>query len=305
MAHDSLKKRLAGVAFTTPTPFAGDTERVDHDALAENVSFLADAGAEVIVPCGNTGEYYALSHEERIAVVETHVEAAGDATVVAGLAGSTKTALDLLSAYEAAGVDAVMAMHPDHTYIHERGLVEYYRRIAAATDLGVVLYKRGPEVTRRVLREVSAVGNVVAVKYAVNDVVDFSAAVAESDDVVFLDGSAERLLPGYAVEGAQGFTTGIGNFAPEASLALQDAIEDGDWERARGIRELLRPLEDLRDAPGEDNTLGSANNVPVVKYGLELAGLNGGPVREPLVGLSPADRERVEELYGRIEAADL
>jgi 4-hydroxy-tetrahydrodipicolinate synthase len=306
MSYERLKEDLRGVAFTNPTPFDEEGETIRHDALRENLEAVVDAGGRVIIPCGNTGEYYSLSHEERIATVETTVEAVGDsATVVAGVGGSTKTALDLIERYEAAGADALLVMHPVHTYMHERGVETYYRRIVESTDLGVVLYKRGPELTREHLASLARYDNVVAVKYADNDVKAFSAAASSIDGVVWSNGIAERFGPSFAVEGAEGYTTGIGNFVPEATLALMDALREEDWERAREIRDLLRPYEDLREEPGEDNVISAANNVPAVKFGMELAGLYGGPVREPLVELSERDRERAREYYDRIVSAGL
>jgi 4-hydroxy-tetrahydrodipicolinate synthase len=62
----------------------------------------------------------------------------------------------------------------------------------------------------------------------------------------------------------------------------------------------LQPFESIRDEPGEDNSISSANNVPVVKFGMELAGFYGGRVREPLVELPDRDKERVREYYERV-----
>lgn len=302
MSYDQLGDQFRDVAFTTTTPFSSDGEQVRHDKLRDNLRYLVDCGASVFVPCGNTGEYYALTDDERVAVVQTHAEVLGDdATILAGVGGSTKTATDLIRRYEEAGADAVMVMHPDHTYVHEQGLIKYYRRLAAATDLGVVVYKRGPELTRRVLTEVTEIENVVAVKYAVDDISAFSQTVANAPDgVVWLNGIAERYALSFAIEGAEGFSTGVGNFAPGVTLDLFAAIKRQDWERAHELRDRLRPYENLREGEGERNTIPVANNVPAVKCGMELAELYGGPVREPLSDLGEADRDRAEQYYRRI-----
>lgn len=303
MQAQRLRSNFETVAFTTAVPFTDDTTSVEHDALAENLSRIYSSGARLFVPCGNTGEYYSLTDEERIEVVETHVEATGpEATVVAGAAGNVPEVTRLASAYEAVGADAVMTMHPDHTYTHERGLKEYYERICDATDLGVVIYKRGPAVPRDVLVDLSERQEVVAVKFATNDVKEFAQTVQDADgEVTWINGIAERYALSFAIEGATGYTTGIGNFLPQATLALHEAIENEQWQRASTIQRSLRPLEDLRDEPGTDGTTAGANKVPVVKCGMDMAGYAGGSVRTPLVDLGERDRARLEEHYQRIE----
>ncbi|ELZ15408.1 dihydrodipicolinate synthetase [Haloterrigena salina JCM 13891] len=307
MPRASLSERFQDVAFTTAVPFGDDGSDVLVDALADNLAKQYDAGARLFIPCGNTGEYYSLTDEERIEIVETHVEATGDeATIAGGVAGSLAEVKRLADAYEDAGADAIMVMHPDHTYLHRRGLANYYHRICDATDLGVVIYKRGPEVPREVLVDLSERENVVAVKFAVNDIKEFSQTVADAPgEVTWVNGIAERYALSFAIEGAEGYTTGLGNFAPEATLALFDAVEDENWERARSIQRLLRPIEDLREEPGEGNALSGANNVSVVKRGMDLAGYTGGSLRDPLVDLSADDASRLEEHYETLQSAPL
>jgi len=306
MEYHELCEGLRGVAFTTPTPFGEDGKAVRHDELKRTATYLEDSGARVLIPCGNTGEYYSLSTEEREAIVESTVEAVGEGvSVVGGVGGSTKTATRLLAAYEAAGADGAMVMHPVHTYMHHRGIVKYYRTLLESTDLGIVLYKRGPELTLEHIADLVEYENVVGVKYAVNDIKEFSKAVTSTDgDVVWSNGIAERFAPSFAIEGAEGYTTGIGNFLPEETLELMDAIRSEEWSRAVALRNLLRPYEDLREETGENSTLAAANNVPVVKYGMELAGQYGGPVREPLVELSEQDKGRAEQYYERVKTAE-
>lgn len=307
MTYERLKDHLRGVSFTTTAPFSEDGEDVLYDEAARNTEAVLDAGGQTFIPVGNTGEYYSLTDEERRGLVETTVDVAGDdAAVIAGVAGSTKEVIAQIRAYEDVGVDGVMVHDPDHTYIHREGVRRYYRRIAAATDLGVVLYKRGPEPSLPVISDLSTVDNVVGLKYAVNDVSAFSKAVrAVPGDIVFSTGIAERFAPAFALEGAEGFTTGIGSFAPEIPLALQAALEREDWERALAIRDLARPYEDFREEAGADNDLSAANNVPAIKFGLESAGLYGGPVREPLVELTPEQEERLAEYYDEMTGTDI
>ena len=54
-----------------------------------------------------------------------------------------------------------------------------------------------------------------------------------------------------------------------------------------------------------DLDLSAANNVPVVKHCMEVAGLYGGPVREPLVELSEEDADRAESRLETVRSLDL
>ena len=307
MLYDSLMEALRGVAFTTPTPFDADGDSILHDRLREHVTWLAEAGANLFIPCGNTGEYYSLSNDERIAVLETVVDAVGDSrAVIGGVGGSTKTAIELAGAYADVGADGIMIMQPVHTHQHEVGLLHYYQEIVDATDLGVVVYNSDPAVTPSILRNLAGYDHVVGVKYAINDVARFARAVDAVDvEVVWSNGIAERFAPAFALEGAAGYTTGIGSFLPAETLALMDALRNEDWGRALAIRDLLRPYEDLREEPGRHNTLRAANNVPAVKFGMELAGLYGGPVREPIVDLSAEGRRRARRYYETITSSNV
>jgi 4-hydroxy-tetrahydrodipicolinate synthase len=306
MGYETLRDQFRDVAFTTATPF-DEAGAIDHEALRENLESMAEAGGRLFIPCGNTGEYYALSKAERKRVVETHVESLpAETTVVGGAGGPVSEAVDLAQVYERVGADAVMVMHPSHTFLHEAGLVEYYEQIVEATELGVVIYKRGPRVTRDVVASVVEHDSVVAVKFAVNDVAEFSATMARApEDVAWVNGIAERFAVPFAAAGAVGYTTGIGNFAPEATLALFEALEAGEWARARRIQEAIRPFEELRTEAGAQNTIAAANNVPAIKHGLDAVGLNGGSVRPPLADLGPETRERTERLVEQIRSADL
>lgn len=292
------------VGFTTPMPFDETDGEPMLTAYRENVASVYEAGGRLFVPCGNTGEYYALTDDERVAMVEATVDAVGgDATVVGGVAGSGREAAALARRYADVGADAVMVMHPDHTYQDEPGLIQYYEEVADATDLGVVLYKRGPVVTRDVIASLSEREDVVAVKFALNDIKEFSQSVADvPGEVTWMNGIAERYALSFAIEGAEGLTTGIGNFVPEASLALFEALQAEDWERARELRDLLRPLEDIREESAAP-VFHASNNVPTVKHGLELAGRTGGTVRPPLTPLSSDDEERVARAYERVVEA--
>jgi 4-hydroxy-tetrahydrodipicolinate synthase len=280
------------------TPFGDDLE-IEHEKLEANAASLSESGISTFLAAANISEYHSLTQQERIAVAETSVEAVpDDACVLAGVGGSTKAATELIDGYDRVGVDAMMVMPPDHTYVHERGLLRYYEKLGEAADAPLVPYVRGFDPSVDFLRDLSQLDDVVGVKYAIEDPVKLGSAVAAADDdVVWVDGLAEPYAVSLWNEGIEGFSAGVSNFRPEIGLSLYDALTQENWERACEIRNLTLPYQNFRGETGEHNTLPGAVSVPAVKKGLELAGLHGGAVREPIRPLSADDERRAEALY--------
>lgn len=304
MSEKELQADLRDVAAGILTPYENDSgDEIRYEELASTAEWLYDEGIRLFLACANISEYHSLSHSERIDSVRTAREAIpSDGTVLGGVGGSTKTAIDLAKAHEANGADGIMLMPPDHVFKHEQGMIEYYDRIASAVDIGVVPYMRGFEVTPRLLESVVEIDGIVGIKWAISDIELFSECVsAVEEDVVWICGMAEPPAPAYYYEGAGGFSAGVTNFIPRLGLELFDALEAEDRERARRLRDLSYPFMNLRGERGDDNVYQAANSVPAVKAGLEFAGQYGGPVREPLVELSERDYERARQYYEDIE----
>ncbi|WP_101296186.1 dihydrodipicolinate synthase family protein [Halegenticoccus soli] len=301
-----LEVGLRDVATGILTPFGEEDGEIRYDALRSNVQALYDAGVRTFLACANISEYHSLSHEERITITEESVDAlAADACVLAGAGGSLKTTTRLIGAFERTGVDGIMVMPPMHAYKHEQGLLRYYRELAEVADTGIIPYIRGFSPSVEFLAALTHIDNVAGIKYALDDIVTFREAIsAGSDDVIWV-AVTETLAPEFYMEGAEGFTAGVSNFRPEIGLALMEALEAGDFERAKEIRDVTLEYQRFRTECGHDNTFDGAVSIPAVKYGLELAGLTGGAVRPPLVELSHEDKARAEEMYHRIEAADV
>ena len=286
----ALVERLKGVFVTTVTPFDSNGQ-IDYDRIAANTEFLVDAGIRVLVPCGNTGEFTSLSLDEAKRVTAATVDAARErAAVIAGVGWSLPMAIELASHAAESGADGVMTHHPVHTYIDRDGLRRYYDKLIDALDIGLVLYKRGPELTDQLIAELVANDTVVGVKYAVNDLNAFANLVHDSGaDVAWLCGTAERWAPFFHLAGAAGFSSGLANFAPHESLALFDALSIGEWDRAMEIRARLTPFEEIRQGRFQ------GNNVPAVKEVMRMLGLCESYVREPLLELDQATASLARE----------
>lgn len=303
LVADTVQKRLNGVAVGLLTPFDEDLE-IEHDKLAANARSLYDDGVRTFLATANISEYHALSQRERIDVAESSVEALpSDACVLAGVGGSTHAARELIRGYDRIGVDAMMIMPPSHTYLHEQGLLTYYRNLNAVTDTPLIPYVRGFDPSVEYLSELTRIDGVAGIKYALADAVKLGAAIdSGADDVVWINGLAEPFSVAYWAEDVDGFSAGVSNFRPEVGLELYEALTTGDWERARKLRNICLPYQNFREETSENNTIPGGISVAAVKKGLEMVGLHGGRVREPCRALSPEEERRAEQLYAQLDA---
>jgi 4-hydroxy-tetrahydrodipicolinate synthase len=292
MDHETFKKVLGGYSVTITTPFTKDLSKVDSDGLRSNIEFLAKNKVPLIIPNGNTGEFYSLSELEWYEVLTSSVEAAGERiTVMTGVGQSTKTAISQIGKAQGLGVPAVMVMYPQHVFSSEEGVLDYYKAILDVSEgLNIVLYKKGPLLSDAALSKLLVYENLIGVKYAFGRVVDFSQSVQKlGQKIIWSCGTAERFAPFFWLAGARAFTSGLGNFAPSVSREMYDALRRDDYAGAMKVQEMISPFEFLREGHG------TANNVPIVKAAMDHIGLVGGPCRPPIHRLSDTERLAAQE----------
>ncbi|MFF0837138.1 MULTISPECIES: dihydrodipicolinate synthase family protein [unclassified Streptomyces] len=290
VTFETQRAALADVVAIPVTPFAEDGS-VDRDAHRSLLRRLLDGGVTTITSNGNTGEFYALTPEERRLVTELTVDEADDrAVVLVGIGHDLSTAIDSARHARDAGAAMVMVHQPVHPYVSAAGWVDYHRAIAESVpELGVVPYIRNERLPGARLAELAdQCPNVMGVKYAVPDAARFAAFARDAglDRFVWVAGLAEPYAPSYFSAGATGFTSGLVNVAPAVSREMIEALRSGDFPAAMKVWERIRRFEELRAAHG------NANNVTVVKEALAALGLCRRDVRPPSKPL-PAD-ERAE-----------
>ncbi len=288
---EAQRVALADVVAIPVTPFAADGS-IDRDVHRALLRRLLDGGVRILTPNGNTGEFYALSPEERRLVTELTIDEAGDrATVLVGVGHDVPTAVASARHARELGAQMVMVHQPVHPYVSEGGWVDYHRAIAVAVpELGVVPYIRNPVLAGARLAELAdACPNVIGVKYAVPDASRFAAFARDAglERFVWVAGLAEPYAPSYFSAGATGFTSGLVNVAPAVSLNMIEALRSGDYAGAMKVWEQIRRFEELRAAGG------SANNVTVVKEALASLGLCRRDVRPPSRQLPESERAEV------------
>ncbi|MDD3538452.1 MAG: dihydrodipicolinate synthase family protein, partial [Eubacteriales bacterium] len=129
-------KDLRGV-YSPVVTFFDEQGNPDPEAAKKHADFLIDAGVDGIVLFGTSGEFFALSMQEKKEYLEAvlrHVD--GRVNVLAGVGDtSIVNTMDLLAFAEQAGADGALIVNPYYCVFEEPMVEAYYSRLAESTKL--------------------------------------------------------------------------------------------------------------------------------------------------------------------------
>ena len=252
---------------------------VDEAAFRRLLERQIAAGVHGVVPMGTTGESATLHLDEHKRVVEQCVEiAAGRIRVIAG-AGSSATdkAIELTRFAKTVGADGALVVTPYYNRPSQAGMQAHFEAVADAVQLPILLYnvpgRTGVDLSNETVAALAAHPNIVGIKDASADVARASWMRANIHGAFDLISGDDSSYLGYAAHGGVGVISVTSNVAPEAMVALYDAIQTGDFAVARSWQERLIGLH---------KALFLDNSPSPAKYALARLGLCEEEVRLPL-----------------------
>lgn len=136
---------LHGIVPVIPTPFRAD-ESIDFEALEASVRFAAACEVGAICLPAYASEFYKLSDQERLELVQRAIAAANRRVAVVAQAnhGSARVAASVASQYERLGASVIAVALPRQFNLREQDLIEYARQICEATTLPVLVQDYHP-----------------------------------------------------------------------------------------------------------------------------------------------------------------
>lgn len=288
-----MSQQLQGILTALATPFTADGE-LDEATLRKVVDRSIDGGVHGVVACGSTGEFTALSSDERRRIVEIVVDQAGGRVPVIAQTGATSTAeaIRLSRHAETVGADIVMTIAPYYEPLSIQETTTYLREVAGSVSVPVMLYNipmatgvdLSPDTIGTLAREVP---NIKYVKNTTIDMAQSAQLIHHYGDVVSTFVGWDSLLLASLVEGAAGVMAGTGNIVPAELVAVWDAVQTGDIAKARDAWNRIYPVIDaIMQQPF----------VPAVKAVLGAVALPVGPPRAPIAPLDPATTARIADL---------
>ncbi|UQN08105.1 dihydrodipicolinate synthase family protein [Deinococcus sp. QL22] len=292
-------KIFEGVFPAITTPFNQDGS-VDHAFLRDHARWMMREGSRGMVPLGSLGEGNTLEESEKIAILETLVDALGDAPVVPGIGSlSTQGAVRLARVAQELGCQGLMVL-PPYVYTSDwREMKLHMAAVISATDLPVILYNnpiayRTDFLTAHILELVDEHANVRAVKESSSDVRRVTAlAAALPSHVELMVGVDDLLLEG-VVAGATGWIAGLVNAYPAESVRLFNLARAGRLDEASDLYRWFLPL--LRLDTG-------IKFVQLIKQVQEETGHGSARVRAPRLALTPAEFSEVRGIIQQASAS--
>lgn len=241
--------QFKGVVPAMITPFDAEG-RVDYATLERHANFLFDNGVAGLCACGSTGEYDALSLEERAGVYKAaaKVAKARGGFTLAGCGGmATWEAKYLATEAEKAGCDGILLLPPYYYGFGREEVLAYYRDVAGSTGLPVMIYnnpgKTRQDVTPDMVGELAdSCPNIRYIKESSSDVrrVMEIAHITGGKVTVFSGWDSITLESLWA--GSKGILSGGANCIPDRMVKLFNLVEAGKHDEAYAFYKQIRPL---------------------------------------------------------------
>jgi 5-dehydro-4-deoxyglucarate dehydratase len=290
--RELLRSGLLSFPVTDFTP-QGDFE---PHGYAARLDWLAPFGASALFAAGGTGEFFSLAPADYTAVVRTAVEAGrGRVPIIAGAGGATRVAIDCAREAERLGAAGVLLLPHYLTEAPQDGVAAHVEAVCRSVGVGVIVYNRGPcRLTAAHLERLAdRCSNLVGFKDGLGDI-ELMVAIRRrlGDRFAYLGGlpTAEVYAAAYRAMGVPVYSSAVFNFVPRTAIEFYRAVAAGDEATTgRLLDGFFLPLIELRGrAPGYA--------VSMIKAGCRIVGRDAGPVRPPLVELTPDEVERLAAL---------
>lgn len=298
--------RPGGVNPALITPFTRD-DGVDEEALRNLLRFVRPH-VDGVVPCGTTGEFVYLSHDERRRVLEICIdEVAGEIPVIAGTgAASTRESIELGRHAVEAGATACLVVTPYYLHPSDKGIFQHFYEVAKAVDLPIILYNIPQTVDaylpRQVLEDLSEIDNIVGLKDSSGDL-PYMMEVLEMTQgrLEILVGHDEVVLPALAA-GCSGMILASAQIFPEVWQDVLRKVREGDVEGARRSQREVQKLARIFVRYGGGVAVKAALNMMGVKVGRPRRPLK--PVGGAMIHETRAEIQLELEKLGKIQSPE-
>ena len=275
-------------------------EDIDFPRLAALTDDLVRKGVHGLIPLGSTGEYYALSAQERQRVLrDTIAVVAGRVPVVAGAnAGSTREVVAYARQAEQLGCQGVMLAAPYYSLPRPEELFAHFRAVNDAIGIPIMLYnypgRTGVDMPPPLIERLAALKNVRYVKESTGQMPRITELLRRCGEGLGVFCGCDTIALESLMVGAVGWIGGVVNALPEAHVKLyQLTVVKKNYPAAQKLFFQMLPLLELMEGAGKYTQF--------VKAACGLAGHPVGPPRRPLLIPTAQERARLRQALKCLE----
>jgi 4-hydroxy-tetrahydrodipicolinate synthase len=271
--------------------------RVLTEVLARLCSDLIDAGVHGLTPLGSTGEFAYLDGRQRESVVKTAIDAArGRVPVIAGVASTaTADAVAQTKTYARLGADGILAILEAYFPLKDAQIESYFRAIADAVDIPIVLYTN-PQFQRSdlsldVIARLAEHPRIRYIKDASTNTGRLLSIMNRCGDRLGVFSASAHIPAAVMLIGGLGWMAGPACIIPRQSVALYNLCRDARWPEALALqRQLWRVNE----------AFARFNLAACIKAALDLQGYAVGDPVPPQAALTGDERRVIEAMLAEI-----
>lgn len=294
-------QKPCGIYAPTITAFRQD-ESLDEKGIRAFVHFLLQSGVHGLAPMGSSGEFIALSQDERKQVMEwIFEEVNGQVPVYAGTGHySTRATIELSTHALKNGAAGLLIMPPYLLRPPKQDILDHFRRIREAVPLPIMVYNvpllAGVELSPEDIKLLAEEDVIQGVKWSHADVsrIHDSRFLCSPDFAVFV-GIDTFAFEGLAV-GADGAICGLAMMVPRLLRKLFDTIySERDLASARSQWNRLLPLVQF-ETKAVYSDGGQPHWLAICREVAELRGMSVGAPRRPLRPVPHEFREQLRQL---------
>ncbi|MES2772791.1 MAG: dihydrodipicolinate synthase family protein [Bacteroidota bacterium] len=273
------------------TPFKAD-DTIDFDLFKLNLDAQLDAGVDGIVMGGSLGEASTLLNREKWELLRFSKQAMNrPVPAIVNIAEqSTRAAIEAAGEAEANGADGLMLLPPMRYKADDHETVTYFKAIAAATSLPIMIYNNPYdykiEVTLDMFEELSAIPSIQAIKESTRDVSNVTRLRNRFGDRFKILCGVDTLALEELALGADGWVGGLVDAFPAETVAIFRLMQAGKYKKALSIYRWFLPVLELDI---------HAKLVQYIKLAAKQTGLGSEYVRAPRLVLEGEERSRVLE----------
>ena len=278
-----------GVFPALTTKFTDD-DQLDFSLFEKNLQAQLAAGVNGIILGGTLGEASVLTTAEKEQLVKFTVEKCeGKVPVLLNIAeGSTKEALQQAAYAVAWGAKGLMILPPMRYKSDHRETVTYFKTVADATELPMMIYNNPLDykidVTLEMFSELTECKNIQAVKESTRDVTNVTRMRNRFGNRYKILCGVDTLAMEELCLGADGWIAGLVCAFPRETVAIFNLVKAGKIEEAIKIYRWFMPLLELDIHP---------KLVQYIKLAETQTGLGSENVRAPRLVLEGKEREEI------------